>query len=73
MKITLVRHTRVALPQGTCYGWSDVPVADSFEAEAKQTLQNLKAHEPFDAVFSCSAHASWRPFVVILMPRSTSA
>lgn len=52
MKITLVRHTRVALPQGTCYGWSDVPVADSFEAEAKQTLQNLKAHEPFDAVFS---------------------
>lgn len=52
MKITLVRHTRVALPQGTCYGWSDVPVADSFEAEAKQTLQNLKTHEPFDAVFS---------------------
>ena len=52
MKITLVRHTRVALPQGTCYGWSDVPVADSFEAEAKQTLQNLKADEPFDAVFS---------------------
>ena len=52
MKITLVRHTRVALPQGTCYGWSDVPVADSFEVEAKQTFQNLKTHEPFDAVFS---------------------
>ena len=31
MKVTLIRHTKVDVPKGTCYGWSDVPVANSFE------------------------------------------
>ena len=36
MDIVLIRHTSVGVPKGTCYGWSDVPVADTFETEAGQ-------------------------------------
>ena len=52
MKVTLIRHTKVDVPKGTCYGWSDVPVAKSFEEEAAVTKQNLMKKQPFDAVFS---------------------
>ena len=56
MEITLVRHTSVGVPKGTCYGWSDVPVADTFEAEASETHRQLemivKERGPFDAVYS---------------------
>ena len=52
MKVTLIRHTKVDVPKGTCYGWSDVPVAKSFEEEATVTKQNLMKKQPFDAVFS---------------------
>ncbi len=51
MDIVLIRHTSVGVPKGTCYGWSDVPVADSFEKEAAETRMNLK-DDTFDAVFS---------------------
>lgn len=30
MQVTLVRHTRVDVPRGVCYGWSDVPCAPTF-------------------------------------------
>ena len=43
MDIIMVRHTRVGVPKGTCYGWSDVPVADTFEQEATLTKSNLDA------------------------------
>ena len=52
MKVTLIRHTKVDVPKGTCYGWSDVPVANSFEEETAVTKQNLMKKQPFDAVFS---------------------
>ena len=52
MKVTLIRHTKVDVPKGTCYGWSDVSVAKSFEEEAAITKQNLMKKQPFDAVFS---------------------
>lgn len=52
MEIIMVRHTRVGVPRGTCYGWSDVPLADTFEQEAAVTKGNLSRYEPFDAVFS---------------------
>jgi alpha-ribazole phosphatase len=52
MKVTLIRHTRVGVPQGTCYGWSDVPLAETFEQEAAHTRMNLEHRLPFDAVFS---------------------
>ena len=42
MDIIMIRHTHVVVPKGTCYGWSDVPLADTFESEAMQTSKNLK-------------------------------
>lgn len=51
MDIVLVRHTSVGVPKGTCYGWSDVPVAETFEAEAAETKRMLGG-QTFDAVYS---------------------
>ena len=51
MDVVLIRHTSVGVPKGTCYGWSDVPVADTFEAEAAVTKSRL-CETGFDAVFS---------------------
>lgn len=51
MEIVLVRHTSVGVPKGTCYGWSDVPVAATFESEAAETKHRLGV-ELFDAVYS---------------------
>ena len=55
MDIIMIRHTRVGVPKGTCYGWSDVPVADTFEEEASKTKKHLddiiKEDAP-DIVFS---------------------
>ena len=51
MDIILVRHTSVGVPKGTCYGWSDVPVAETFETEAAETKKKL-GNEPFDIVYS---------------------
>jgi alpha-ribazole phosphatase len=52
LKLTLVRHTSLQIPQGVCYGQSDVDVSVSFIQEAaatKEKLSDIKA----DAVF-CS-------------------
>ena len=51
MKITLIRHTRVAVETGICYGWSDVGVAPSFETEASRVKENI-SNERFDIVYS---------------------
>jgi alpha-ribazole phosphatase len=42
MKVILIRHTRVDVPKGTCYGWTDVPLADTFLKEAAITENNLE-------------------------------
>lgn len=52
MEVFLIRHTRVNVPKGTCYGQTDVGVADTFEQEAAVTKHNLQEHLPFDAVYS---------------------
>ena len=52
MEVILVRHTKVGVPKGMCYGQSDVPVADSFPQEAAATKQQLQQYSPFDKVFS---------------------
>ena len=52
MEIILIRHTSVNVPQGTCYGQTDVPLNPSFEQEASITLENLKTYAPFDYVFT---------------------
>ncbi|RZK31314.1 MAG: alpha-ribazole phosphatase [Hymenobacter sp.] len=40
MEIYLIRHTAVQAP-GICYGYSDVPLADTFAAEAAQLRTKL--------------------------------
>ncbi len=40
MSIVLIRHTRV-LAAGLCYGWCDVPLAETFAAEAAATRAAL--------------------------------
>ena len=52
MEIILVRHTSVALDKGTCYGWTDVELSDTFEQEAHLTRKALSEHAPFDAAYS---------------------
>lgn len=52
MEVILIRHTRVGVPKGTCYGQADVPLAETFEQEAAATKQQLEPFVPFDAVFS---------------------
>lgn len=60
MKIIWIRHTRVGVPKGTCYGWSDVPLAETFPQEAVVTKENLEKWSQengsprpvFDAVYS---------------------
>ncbi len=37
----LIRHTRVAIPQGLCYGRTDVPLAESFETDAATVRASL--------------------------------
>lgn len=51
MKITLIRHTSVDVPNGTCYGWSDVPVASTFMQEAAVTKRSI-AGTVFDKVYT---------------------
>ena len=51
MEIFMIRHTSVDVPQGICYGQTDVPVKPSFEEEAEIVKQNL-ANYSFDAVYT---------------------
>lgn len=51
MKVTLIRHTSVDVPKGVCYGWTDVPVRQTFKEEAEKTRNNLRG-KTFDKVFS---------------------
>ena len=51
MEVFLIRHTKTAVIPGTCYGNSDVDVADSFPEEAEKVRGRLKG-ERFDAVYS---------------------
>ena len=52
MEVILVRHTSVDVPKGTCYGWTDVPVRDTFEQEAQATKHALEQFLPLDKVYS---------------------
>ncbi len=42
MLLHLIRHTSVGVPQGTCYGWTDVPVSETFNAEAAGLRRRLE-------------------------------
>ncbi len=47
MALTLLRHTRLDVPAGTCYGISDLALAPSFDEEASALLPTLP---PFDRI-----------------------
>ncbi len=52
MEVYLIRHTSVKLTEPTCYGLTDLDVADTFESEAAQTKSQLQGIH-FDKVY-CS-------------------
>ena len=50
MEIIFVRHTKVAIPSGICYGSTDVDVAETFYEEAqkvKSKLDNYRFNEVY--------------------------
>lgn len=51
MKVTLVRHTAVDVPPGTCYGQSDVDVLPTFADEARLVRGRLCGGH-YDRVYS---------------------
>ncbi len=51
MKLFCIRHTRVAVPPGICYGQSDVSLADSYPEELA-LVKSLAGRQSFDAIFS---------------------
>lgn len=50
MKITLIRHTSVAVEPGVVYGFTDVDTAPTFPEEAARVAQCIEG-EVFDAVY----------------------
>jgi len=51
MKLYFIRHTSVDVPEGICYGQSNVPLKTSFEDEA-EIVKNRLSGIKFDVVFS---------------------
>jgi alpha-ribazole phosphatase len=51
MQVYLIRHTHVGVTRGTCYGQTDVPLAETFLTEAAITKRNIKDIH-FDKVYS---------------------
>lgn len=51
MKLTLIRHTQVAVLPGICYGQSDVGLAKSYPAE-RDRVSGLLRGAAFEKVFS---------------------
>ena len=64
MEVHLIRHTPVAVPQGMCYGQTDVDVANSFPEDAKAYRESLPL-ESFDQVF-CSPLSRCRKLAAAL-------
>lgn len=50
MEIYLIRHTKLNVNDGTCYGQSDLALADSFAEEQK--ILKTKIPDFFDAVYT---------------------
>lgn len=50
MKLYLIRHTAVDVPEGVCYGQTDVGLKQSFPGEASKVLEQIKDIN-FDVVF----------------------
>ena len=68
MKITLIRHTQVAVKPGICYGQTDVETAPGFTGEAATVRKTLptKHSMPYFAV-PCRAVVNWPLIAVFLL------
>ena len=53
MKLTLIRHTHLAIAPGVCYGQSDIDVANSFNEELA-IIQSKLVDNSYDAIYSSS-------------------
>ena len=53
MKLTLIRHTRLAIAPGVCYGQSDIDIANSFNEELA-IIQSKLAKNSYDAIYTSS-------------------
>jgi len=51
MKLTVVRHTKVDVPKGICYGVSDVDLAATAPNEIERIVRELQ-NEIFDVVYT---------------------
>jgi alpha-ribazole phosphatase len=51
MKLYVIRHTKVAVESGICYGQSNVGVASSFNAEKEQVAHQV-SNVNFDKIYS---------------------
>ncbi len=51
MEFYLIRHTKVAVKQGVCYGQTDVDLSDTYLEELKSVKKNLGGIE-FDAIYT---------------------
>jgi alpha-ribazole phosphatase len=51
IKLTCIRHTKVDVPSGTCYGQTDVPLAATYAEERKSIDEQIRMLR-FDKVFS---------------------
>jgi alpha-ribazole phosphatase len=70
MNLYLIRHTKVDVPSGTCYGQTDVPVLPSFPEEVKGVKTKLEGIE-FSHCFS-SPLARCRLLAEAIVPGSIS-
>ena len=50
MDLSVIRHTRLEIESGRCYGQSELALADSFDAELASLRSGLAA--PYEAVYS---------------------
>ncbi len=51
MQLFALRHTSVGIPENICYGYSDIPLSESFETEAEVVLKELESIK-FNKVYS---------------------
>lgn len=50
MEVYLIRHTTPQIKKGICYGQTDIPLAETFQADSKKVLKHLPGG--IDVVYS---------------------
>jgi alpha-ribazole phosphatase len=69
MRLIVIRHTKVAVEPGVCYGQSDVPLSESYNQEKKWVAAQLK-ESSVEAVYA-SPLSRCRQLAYDLFPKNT--